>query len=102
MPLDETPPNGGWLVPLSPREREVALLASRGLANKDIARELDLTVGTVKLHVHSIFCRPPRMLIEDDAPIRTVNEFCEQLLRRQFNARLRTGIAGFSPVADVG
>jgi DNA-binding NarL/FixJ family response regulator len=47
--------SGEWLRVLSPREREVALMITRGLANKEIARELDLSVGTVKLHVHSVF-----------------------------------------------
>jgi DNA-binding NarL/FixJ family response regulator len=57
MSLDKTPSNGGWSDPLSPREREVALLVSRGLSNKEIARELRLSAGTVKLHVHSIFMK---------------------------------------------
>ena len=48
--------SGGWLH-LSPREREVALLVARGLANKEIARELGLSNGTVKLHVHKIFLK---------------------------------------------
>jgi len=39
---------------LSPRERQVAMLIGRGLCNKEIARELGLSVGTVKLHVHNI------------------------------------------------
>jgi two-component system nitrate/nitrite response regulator NarP len=46
-----------WSNVLSPREREVALLVTRGLANKEIACELGLSVGTVKLHVHSIFLK---------------------------------------------
>jgi DNA-binding NarL/FixJ family response regulator len=57
MSLDATPVNGGWLDLLSPRELEVALLVSRGLSNKEIARELRLSDGTVKLHVHSIFLK---------------------------------------------
>ena len=57
MSLDETPTYSGWSELLSPREREVALLVSRGLANKEIARELGLSLGTVKLHVHSIFLK---------------------------------------------
>jgi len=57
MSLDETPPNGGWSELLSPREREVALLVARGLANKEIARDLGLSAGTVKLHVHNIFVK---------------------------------------------
>jgi two-component system, NarL family, nitrate/nitrite response regulator NarL len=46
-----------WLRVLSPREREVALLVARGLANKEIARELGLSDGTVKQHVHNIFLK---------------------------------------------
>jgi DNA-binding CsgD family transcriptional regulator len=42
-------------VTLSPREREVAALVARGLSNKEVARELGLSDGTVKIHVHSIF-----------------------------------------------
>jgi two-component system, NarL family, nitrate/nitrite response regulator NarL len=57
MSLDETPSNGGWSDLLSPREREVALLVSRGLSNKEIGRELRLSDGTVKLHVHNIFLK---------------------------------------------
>jgi two-component system, NarL family, nitrate/nitrite response regulator NarL len=39
---------------LTPREQEVALLIVRGLSNKEVARELGLSDGTVKLHVHRI------------------------------------------------
>jgi len=39
---------------LSPREHQVAMLIGRGLCNKEIARELGLSVGTVKIHVHKI------------------------------------------------
>jgi DNA-binding NarL/FixJ family response regulator len=40
---------------LSPREREVMLFATKGFANKQIARELGVTEGTVKLHLHRIY-----------------------------------------------
>jgi len=43
-----------WSKVLSPREREVALLIGRGLSNKEIARALGLSAGTVKCHVHNI------------------------------------------------
>jgi DNA-binding NarL/FixJ family response regulator len=43
-----------WSKVLSPRERAVALLIGGGLSNKDIARELGLSPGTVKNYVHSI------------------------------------------------
>ena len=54
---DETRLMGDWSKLLSPREHEVALLIGRGLPNKEIARELGLSVGTVKLHVHKIFLK---------------------------------------------
>ena len=44
-----------WWKNLSPREGEVALLATRGLSNKQVARQLGITDGTVKIHMHSIF-----------------------------------------------
>jgi two-component system nitrate/nitrite response regulator NarL len=44
-----------WSKVLSPREREVAVLITRGLSNKEVARELGVSDGTVKIHVHSIF-----------------------------------------------
>ena len=46
-----------WPTILSPRELEVARLVAQGLANKEIARELGLSHGTVKLHVHNIFLK---------------------------------------------
>jgi two-component system, NarL family, nitrate/nitrite response regulator NarL len=44
-----------WMEPLTAREREVALLASNGSVNKDIARELGITERTVKFHLSLIF-----------------------------------------------
>jgi DNA-binding NarL/FixJ family response regulator len=40
---------------LSPREIEVLRLISRRASNKDAARELDLSPGTVRTHVESLF-----------------------------------------------
>ena len=40
---------------LSPRERDVLSLASRGLTNGQIARELSVSVHGVKFHLASIF-----------------------------------------------
>jgi DNA-binding CsgD family transcriptional regulator len=40
---------------LSPRQREVLALIVQGLPNKEIARRLNLAVGTVKIHVAVLF-----------------------------------------------
>jgi DNA-binding NarL/FixJ family response regulator len=42
---------------LTPREVEVLRLIGRGLANKEIARELNLSVATVKQHVHHMLVK---------------------------------------------
>ena len=40
---------------LTPRERELIELVRRGLRNRDIAAELRVTEGTVKVYLHAIF-----------------------------------------------
>lgn len=40
--------------PLTRRESDVLQLIGRGLSNKEIARELSLSVATVKHHVHNV------------------------------------------------
>jgi DNA-binding NarL/FixJ family response regulator len=40
---------------LTPREAEIAQLAVRGISTKDIAAQLDVKQGTVKIHLHSIY-----------------------------------------------
>jgi two-component system nitrate/nitrite response regulator NarL len=40
---------------LTTREREVILLIAEGLVNKDVARRLGVSEGTVKVHLHNIF-----------------------------------------------
>lgn len=40
---------------LSAREREVMLLVAEGLPNKEVARRLNLSEGTVRIHVHNIY-----------------------------------------------
>lgn len=55
--LAGVPPPGEapWLASLTPREIDVLRAATRGLSNKEIARELELAEVTVKLHLSSIF-----------------------------------------------
>ena len=42
------------LASLSPREREIVQLVANGLSNKEIARSLDITEATVKIHVQHL------------------------------------------------
>ncbi|MCB1911202.1 MAG: DNA-binding response regulator, partial [Rhodocyclaceae bacterium] len=56
---------------LSPREREVARLLARGLPNKLVARELDISEKTV--HVH-------RQHVMDKAGIRSAAELARLML----------------------
>lgn len=42
---------------LSAREYEIADLVAKGLCTKLIARELCLSVGTVKLHLHRCYAK---------------------------------------------
>lgn len=44
-----------WESKLTPRERAVARLLAEGLPNKRIATQLDISVGTTKMHLHSIY-----------------------------------------------
>jgi DNA-binding NarL/FixJ family response regulator len=40
---------------LTHRRRQVATLVCHGLTNRAIAQKLDLTEGTVKVHLHAIY-----------------------------------------------
>jgi two-component system, NarL family, nitrate/nitrite response regulator NarL len=40
---------------LTDRERQITRLVSEGLSNKEIGRRLNLTDGTIKVHLHHIF-----------------------------------------------
>ncbi len=42
---------------LTPRELEILQMAASGLRNKDLAAQLAITEGTVKLHLHNIYAK---------------------------------------------
>ena len=42
---------------LSERQKQVAALASAGHSNKVIARKLNISTGTVKSHLHTIYAK---------------------------------------------
>ena len=43
------------LTSLTERERQIMQLVSEGLSNKEIGRRLNITDGTIKVHLHHIF-----------------------------------------------
>jgi len=52
------PPSDAWTKPvdgLSARQREILHQIALGHSNKEIARQLGLTIGTIKQHVHQLF-----------------------------------------------
>jgi two-component system nitrate/nitrite response regulator NarL len=53
--LTNVPPCDEWSKLLSRSELKIALLVARGLSNKEVARELGVTEGTVKTHLYRIF-----------------------------------------------
>jgi two-component system nitrate/nitrite response regulator NarP len=53
--LDDENNGSGRLSALSGKERAVVGLVSQGLRNKEIAAELGITEGTVKVHLHNIY-----------------------------------------------
>lgn len=55
-PASKGDPGGGATYKsISPRQRDVLDCVRRGLSNKEIARELDIAEGTVKIHLAALF-----------------------------------------------
>lgn len=46
---------GAGRPPLAPRERELVRCVQKGLRNREIAAQLGVTEGTVKVYLHSVF-----------------------------------------------
>jgi DNA-binding NarL/FixJ family response regulator len=51
----DDPRQGEALRMLSAREQSILAFAARGLSNKEIAAEVGITHGTVKVHLHAIY-----------------------------------------------
>lgn len=49
------PGGGATSKSISPRQRDVLECVRRGLSNKEIARQLDIAEGTVKIHLAALF-----------------------------------------------
>jgi two-component system, NarL family, response regulator DesR len=54
-PVQPATPRVGEALGLTVREEAVVLAMGRGLSNADIARELSITSGTVKFHLHHAY-----------------------------------------------
>jgi DNA-binding CsgD family transcriptional regulator len=59
VPRTPSPPSRGPrvdppLAPITPRERDVLGLMAEGLQNKEIAQKLDISLATVRNHVHNL------------------------------------------------
>ena len=49
------PQRGSLIRVLTARQREIALLVCNGVSNKQLGQQLNLTEGTVKVHLHKIY-----------------------------------------------
>jgi DNA-binding NarL/FixJ family response regulator len=55
QPMKAASPNAGDDVKLSKRETEILELLTKGLANKEIADRLDISVETVRVHLRRVY-----------------------------------------------
>ncbi len=62
---------------LTPREKEVLCFIAKGYSNKVIGRELDISDGTVKLHVKSILKKLSLSSRVEAAVMATQESFCD-------------------------
>ncbi len=69
---EEPRPHGPAEAGLTPREQEILNLIAKGYSNKLIARDLDLAVGTVKVHVKHIL-RKLKLKTRVEAAVWAVN-----------------------------
>jgi two-component system, NarL family, nitrate/nitrite response regulator NarL len=73
-------------------ERQIAKLVSAGLLNKEIGRQLNLTAGTVKVHLHNIY---QKLEINNRTTVTALAVSAQRLSRRdhqQTQYALRTSV----------
>ena len=87
--LAENPP----IPTLTERQKEILLSVTRGLTNKDIAKQLDITVDCVKDHVNVILSKIGAASRAEAATVTILASALgcavEDLLERRFNPRTR-------------
>lgn len=75
------------LAQLTDRERQIMRLVSEGLSNKEIGRRLNLSDGTIKVHLHHIFCK---------LEISSRTLLAAVAMSQNQNALAETGVSAFS------
>lgn len=55
LDISLNPAAGGPLDRLSPRERRISRLVARGMRNRDIGQQLNISESTVKVYLHAIY-----------------------------------------------
>jgi two-component system nitrate/nitrite response regulator NarL len=55
IPREQSAITQNALTTLTDREHQIMRLVSEGLSNKEIGRRLNITDGTIKVHLHNIF-----------------------------------------------
>ena len=76
------------LAVLTMRERQIARLVSAGLPNKEIARQLNLTAGTIKVHLHNIY----QKLVINNRTTLTALAISDQHMRRRDHRQTQSAL----------
>ena len=97
--IDAPPaPAGASIGALTPRQVDVLRLLMRGEPNKQIARELGLTEGTVKIHIAAIL-RTLEIVSSASGKVQ-VEDACTEIARHDPDPAYR--LDGFEPETTVG
>ena len=81
---------------LTRREADIASLVSRGLPNKQVARELHMTEGTVKMHLHHIYEKLHLRSRTELALLATVRADDDLISGRRYAPQVAQAVSGAS------